>query len=138
MIDVANWKDVNAWRWPDFSPFEMACKGDGSLKVDETFMDTLQAIRDAVGFPMVVASGYRSPAYNAKVSDTGTAGPHTQGLAVDISISGPRAVTLLQVAMQLGMKGFGFSQKGKPESRFIHLDMVPNGPDSPRPALWSY
>lgn len=136
MIEVANWKEVKTWRWPDFSPHEMSCKGDGSLKVDEKFMDTLQAVRAAVGFPMVVTSGYRSPAYNAKISETGEHGPHTTGMAVDISVSGPRAVTLLQVAMQLGMRGFGISQKGA--SRFIHLDMVPNSPESPRPALWSY
>lgn len=136
MIDVANWKDVKDWLWPDFTPQEMACKGNGSLKVDETFMNTLQAVRDAVKFPMPVTSGYRSPAYNAKVSDTGDDGPHTKGMAADIAVSGPRAVVVLQVAMQLGMRGFGISQKGT--SRFIHLDMVPNSPESPRPAIWSY
>jgi len=136
MIEVTNWKNVKEWRWPDFSPYEMACKGDGSLRVDETFMDTIQAVRNAVKFPMPVTSGYRSPAYNAKVSDTGEGGPHTLGLAADIAVSGPRAITLLLVAMQLGMRGFGISQKGT--ARFIHLDMAPNSPQSPRPALWSY
>jgi len=30
----ASWKDfpMSQWRWPDFSPQEMACRGTGRLK----------------------------------------------------------------------------------------------------------
>jgi uncharacterized protein YcbK (DUF882 family) len=140
MITASNWKLIEAdhWPWKDFSPYEMACKSDGSLKVDEQFMDILQAIRAEVGFPMAVASGYRSPEHNAEVSDTGKDGPHTRGQAADIRVSGEQAITLLSVALKHGIKGVGISQKGNPATRFIHLDICENGPDSPRPTIWSY
>ena len=138
MIEVSHWKGVPAdkWRWPNFTPEEMACKGDNSLKLDEQFMDRLQALRDAVGFPLTVSSGYRSPSYNAKVADTGNDGPHTTGHAVDLLVSGDKAVQVMRVALQIGFTGFGLSQKGDHGKRFIHLDDLP--PPAPRPALWTY
>lgn len=140
MITASHWKLVEAdhWPWKDFSPYEMSCKGDGSLKIDEEFMDVLQAIRDEVGFPMTVASGYRSPAYNAEVSDTGSDGPHTSGRAADIRVCGEQAHALLAAALKHGMRGIGISQKGAPGSRFIHLDICDNTVSTPRPTVWSY
>lgn len=138
MISVTNWSDVKEWRWPDFAPSEMACKGDGSLTVDEDFMDRLQKLRAMVGFPLPVASGYRSPAYNAKVSDTGDDGPHTKGLAADLRVVGAQAYAVIQAATQLGFTGIGISQKGDPTKRFIHLDCAPTTPSGPRPWVWTY
>jgi zinc D-Ala-D-Ala carboxypeptidase len=140
MITASHWKLVEAehWPWKDFSPYEMSCKGDGSLKVDEDFMDVLQAIRNECGFPMTVASGYRSPAYNAEVSETGGNGPHTTGRAADIRVWGNQAHRLLEVALKHGIKGIGISQKGAPGARFIHLDMCDNTVATPRKNVWSY
>jgi len=140
MITASNWKLVEPdhWPWKDFSPYEMACKGDGSLKVDEEFMDKLQAIRNEVGFAMTIASGYRSPEYNAKVSDTGDAGPHTSGRAADIRVWGEQAHAVLAAAFKHGMRGIGISQKGPPGARFIHLDTCDNTVSTPRPTTWSY
>lgn len=122
-------------RWPNFSQDEFACKGDGTCEMDPTFMDKLQSLRDLYGKPMIITSGYRSPAYNAKVSETGTAGPHTTGKACDIAVASTDAYLLAQLAFKMNFMGIGMSQKGP--KRFIHLDMcLP--PDFPRPALWSY
>lgn len=138
MIDVAQWQDVKEWRWPNFAPSEMACRGDGSLKLDEAFMDRLQKLRETVGFALAVSSGYRSPAYNAKVADSGTDGPHTTGHAVDLLINGARCFTVLQAATQLGFTGIGLSQKGDIKRRFIHLDDLPMSITLPRPWCWTY
>lgn len=140
MITASSWKLVEAehWPWKDFSPYEMACNGDGSVKVDEEFMNILQAIRDEVGFPMPVVSGYRSPAHNAEVSDTGKSGPHTTGRAADILCWGERAHRVLEAALKHGVKGVGISQRGNPGSRYIHLDICDNTVATPRPGLWSY
>jgi len=42
-----HWRDVpeSAWRWPDFSPAEIACRGTGTLLVHEGALDALQALR---------------------------------------------------------------------------------------------
>ena len=38
MTFYAHWRDVPAaaWRWPNFSPAEIACRGTGKLLVNET------------------------------------------------------------------------------------------------------
>lgn len=97
------------------------------------FMQRLYELREAYGKPMIITSGYRSPDYNKKVAETGSAGPHTTGRAADIAIRGTDAYMLLKLAMERGFTGIGVQQKG--ESRFMHLDDI----TSPaRPNLWSY
>ena len=48
-----HWRDVpaDAWRWKNFSPAEIACRGTGKLIVNEVALDRLQALRDALGNP---------------------------------------------------------------------------------------
>ncbi len=43
-----HWRDVpdKAWRWPNFSPAEIACRGTGKLLINEPALDKLQALRD--------------------------------------------------------------------------------------------
>lgn len=134
LIEVANFALLlpGVWAWGHFTAAEMACRGDGSLKIESTFMDRLEALRTRVGFALIVSSGYRSPAYNATVSDTGESGPHTTGRAVDLTIRGADAVLVLKAALALGFTGVGVSQKGA--SRFLHLDDLDDG----RPMIWSY
>jgi uncharacterized protein YcbK (DUF882 family) len=100
------------------------------------FMQKIEAIRIVFGKPMPISSGARCPAYNKKVSGTGTTGPHTTGRAIDIAISGADALDLLSIALDAGMTGIGVAQKG--DLRFLHIDDLPNSPTSPRPFIWSY
>ena len=48
-----SWRDVPKakWRWASFSPAEIACRGDGSIKINEQALDCLQALRDHIGKP---------------------------------------------------------------------------------------
>ncbi|HHW33051.1 MULTISPECIES: D-Ala-D-Ala carboxypeptidase family metallohydrolase [Paracoccus] len=61
-----HWRDVpdGAWRWPNFSPAEIACRGTGKLLVNAPPLDRLQALRDRLGKPLIVRSAYRSPEHN--------------------------------------------------------------------------
>ena len=127
---LAQWDKA---RWPHFTIAEFACKGSGRLLVDPVLLDKLETLRAALGEPLIVTSGYRSPVYNAQVSHTGAVGPHTTGKAVDISIRGADALKLVGSAIQAGFTGVGVSQKGA--TRFIHLDLM-GGPS--RPMIWSY
>ena len=54
-----------AWRWPNFSPAEIACRGTGKLLVNESALDALQALRDHLGKPLIVRSTYRSTEHTA-------------------------------------------------------------------------
>ena len=42
-----HWRDVpvSSWRWPNFSPAEIACRGTGKLLINEPALDKLQALR---------------------------------------------------------------------------------------------
>ena len=126
------------WPYANFTEAEMACKCCGKSYMDPGFMKKLQKLRDAVGFPLAVSSGYRCEAHNLKVSSTGTKGPHTTGQAADVLVSGDRAYKVVAEATKLGFTGIGVSQKGSHAGRFIHIDTLPNGPGCPRPTTWSY
>lgn len=130
---------VGFWRWVNFTPAEWADHTTGELVVDPEYMDDLQALRDACGFPLPVNSGYRTPAHNAAVSTTGETGPHTTARATDIRIYGERAFQLVTHALALGFTGIGVAQKGDVNGRYIHVDKLPtDNPLIPRCAIWSY
>ena len=64
-----HWRDVpeSAWRWPNFSPAEIDCRGTGKLLINEPALDKLQTLRDRLGRPLIVRSAYRSPEHNRTV-----------------------------------------------------------------------
>ena len=123
-------------KYRNFSRSELECKcGCGQAEMSGAFMDLIQGLRNKCRFPFVISSGYRCPDHNEAVSGSGRSGPHTTGMACDISINGSHAWTLLAYAMDTGMPGIGIKQHG--DGRFIHLDMLSND-THPRPRVWSY
>lgn len=123
---------------PHFSRDELACKcGCARMEIPREFLNKLENLRQACGFPFTISSGYRCPDYNARVSGTGRAGPHTKA-AVDVQVAGANAWVLVSMATRYGFRGIGVSQKGAHGSRFIHLDDLPDAPGQPRPWIWSY
>ena len=54
----SDWKMVpaNTWRWSSFSPREIACKGTGSILINEDALDKLQALLTRLGKPLVLTS----------------------------------------------------------------------------------
>lgn len=117
-----HWRDVPAsyWRWPNFSPSEIACRGTGKLVVNEGAMDRLQALREALGKPLIVNSGYRSPEHNRRVGGA-KASRHLNGDAFDISMTNHNPQLFEKAARAAGFTGFGFY----PASGFIHIDLGP-------------
>lgn len=115
-----------------FEDFE--CKHCGSNLTDQQFIKSLDELRERVGFPLIVNSGYRCPDYNSQVSTTGRNGPHTTGRAVDLGVSHDKAWFVLKEAFRMGFTGIGV--KGHGTSRFIHLDAIAD--PQARPRVWSY
>ena len=132
--------------WPFFRAEELKCKCghcDGGT-MNKFFMQRLVNVRENLGFPLVVSSAYRCPAYNAEISDTGKVGPHTTGRAIDIQIYGHRAHLLIQAAHRWGVLGpnhggLGLYQRGPRHKRFIHLDDLSQIDGfKTRPWVWTY
>lgn len=122
--------------WRYFTLDEMRCQCCGVVRMDAEFMDRLDELRDRLGFPLPISSGYRCPAHNRAVSHTGISGPHTTGKAADLLVDRGRAYALLPVAIELGFTGIGLQQQGP--SRFVHLDRLIEPGYRPRPTIWSY
>ena len=122
------------WRWPNFTPKEMADRESGRLSISPDFLDRLQTLRDRLRFPLIINSAYRTPERDKRF---GGAAVHPQGCAVDIGIYGERAHRLLSGAMEMGFCGIGIKQHGPHGKRFIHLDDLVSD-DHPRPWIWSY
>ena len=116
----ADWRDVpeKLWRWPDFSPEEIACRGDGKIQINEAALDLLQALRDRLGAPLIVHSAYRSPDYNRKVGGAKHS-MHLQGAAFDVSMSNHDPVKFEAAARAVGFTGFGYY----PRLNFMHIDI---------------
>lgn len=121
--------------WKHFKRHEFSCKHCGENKMEDAFIDKLDALRAECGFPLALTSAYRCPEHNMRVSTTGPDGPHTTGRAVDIAVRAAQAYRVVTLAAKHGFTGIGVQQKGA--SRFIHLDDL-SPPLHPRPNVWSY
>ena len=55
-LTYPHWRDVpaTAWRWPNFSAAEIACRGTGAIKINTEAMDKLQSLRDRLGNVVLV------------------------------------------------------------------------------------
>jgi len=121
--------DLADWRWPHFTPRELACRCSGRFCADAywhdpEFLDALEALRAAMGRPLVVNSGHRCEGWNTAVG--GAAQSMHRTIAVDLTLAGHDRFAMLSAAERLGFAGVGLAKT------FIHLDR------RPVPARWYY
>lgn len=87
---------------PNFVLGEYLYDWKGRYGVMQTHVvDAMQAVRDAVGGPVTVNSGYRSPAYNASVGGASSS-RHMYGDACDIDVADMSAEALADICDALG------------------------------------
>jgi zinc D-Ala-D-Ala carboxypeptidase len=104
------------WRWKNFTPKEIACKGTGLILIDEDAMDKLQAFRNTVEIPFRPNSAYRSESHNKRVGGAPRS-MHRQGRAFDIPITSRMTRELIhEKAKEVGFTGFG------DYNTFVHID----------------
>jgi hypothetical protein len=118
------------FKYFDYSEFDSPdAPGSGQQHMSADLIRRLDKIREAVGFPLLVSSGYRTPAHNAKVG--GVAGSsHTKGLAVDLRAATDaqkRAIAKAAIAQGIVRIGWGRT--------FIHLDIDGS---KPQRVAWGY
>lgn len=88
-------------------------------------VEVLDPLREAIGQPLLVTSGYRSKAVNAAVGGVPNSA-HQLGLAVDVKANGIPAAELLRIAVELNLPfdvAMLYESKGH-----LHLDQRINPP----------
>lgn len=81
----------------------------------------LQPLRNHLGRPIVVSSGYRSPAVNAAVGGA-LASAHMSGRAADITVPG---LTPLEVCQRIRVLGLPFDQLIHEFGAWCHVAIAP-------------
>jgi len=121
-----HWRDfpMDQWRWPDFSPAEIACRGNGKgakyrgqLVVDEEAMDKLQALRTLLGKPIILNSAFRPLGYNRLIGSS-DGSMHVKSRAFDVSMANHNPAVFEAAARKVGFTGFGFYRR----NNFMHID----------------
>lgn len=122
---------------------ELACH-DGTVYPEKwrhdravTLSLTFEEIRARLdGFPMVILSGYRTPAYNSRLEGAASHSQHCEGRAVDVCHPQWEPIEMFRrilVAQQRGelpmLGGMGLYKT------FLHVDVRPK--PTGRLALWS-
>lgn len=119
-------------KYKNFEKEEFDCHETNTNEMRDSFLALLQQLRDELGEPMRISSGYRDPRHSIEAAKSAP-GVHTRGLACDIACDGQMAYRIVQIAIKLGFTGIGISQSGS--MRFVHLDTFTG---APRPNIWSY
>jgi zinc D-Ala-D-Ala carboxypeptidase len=110
-----------------FKREDFDCTETGENNVSGDLIRKVDELRSAVGRPLYITSGYRSPQHSleAKKSKPGT---HAQGIACDIAVAnGVERRQLVKQAFYLGFRGIGVHKA------FLHVDMRET-----EPVLWVY
>ena len=119
-----------------FTEQELECQHCGERKIDPDFMAIIEDMREELGFPFVVTSGYRCKDHPIEARKR-EPGSHSTGLAIDINVFGENAFKLTQLEITSGIKRIGWNQKGEHNKRFVHLDIAESS-GLPSPTIWTY
>jgi len=130
MSEPAKWQTYRYFKKEEFD-----CKETGKNKMKHEFMQKLELLREQVGFPLRITSGYRAPEHSIEAKKA-VPGAHTKGRAADLAVQGAQAFAVIAAAVRLGFRGIGVQQKGA--ARFVHLDDLEHIAERPRPTIWSY
>lgn len=106
---------------PHFRVGEFHSEKDPSdlVKIDETLVKLLEFIRNYVGAPVHIDSGYRSPQYNKTIKNASPNSQHCLGKAADIRVDGITPEKIAKIAeIYLGsLGGIGIYKT------FTHVDV---------------
>ncbi len=98
---------------------EFQCKGGKccghSVKIDPNLVNILQQVRDYIGKPVHITSGYRCRKHNTAVGGAERS-QHMLGTAADIYVDDVSMEQIADIADKIGSGGIGVY------SNFVHVD----------------
>lgn len=102
------------------------CPCCGQLKISPLQLETLDAVREGIGKPVIINSGYRCPHHNSTLPNSVPNSGHTTGEACDIYVKGMNNNTLylkikeLHAAGKLPWLTYCYRIKGKSNTA-VHI-----------------
>lgn len=113
MMGANDWGELRYFKKSEFS---CPCGECGRTWMDRDFVGRLDSVREVLGFPIKINSGYRCEKYNEKIGGSPNS-QHIKGLAVDIHIvNGQHRYKLLKEVFEMNFSGIGFGDT------FLHID----------------
>jgi uncharacterized protein YcbK (DUF882 family) len=110
-----------------FTRYEFACRQTGENKIRQDFLEDMDELRHACGFPFTITSGYRSPMHSKEAAKD-KPGQHSEGWAADVRVAdGVQRMAVVRNAIELGFTGIGVAKT------FVHVDMRVG-----QPVMWTY
>lgn len=106
----------------NFSLHEFQCRHCEQVKLHPELVRKLQDLREELGAPVVITSGFRCETHNRNVGGAPKS-YHVQGMAADIAAgpTGLGVVALADLCQQMRFGGVGaYEQQG-----FVHVDVRP-------------
>ena len=120
---------VNGHEMQHFTLDEFRCPCCYRKPMDPHALVTFDRVRDRAKIPMVVTSGYRCPAHNAKINGA-TNSSHLRALAGDFATpTSTHRYRILEAAIAVGVNRIGIGDT------FIHLDVDRSLPQC---VIWTY
>lgn len=117
--------------FPHFIPEEFMCKcGCNQIKLSDNLLRIVSSIRNQIGVPIIITSGYRCPEHNKKVGGHPNS-YHTKGLACDIKVVTYQWPKLILALFDHKIERIGFYLK-RNNLKWIHIDIG----KYPSPAFW--
>jgi len=102
----------------NFFLWEFQSRDTGEVIISEHLVFLLQKLRDKLGKPLIIKSGYRTPEWNAAVGGA-IKSKHMEGIAADCYC---RNVTAAELALRARVVGFPGILAYVPRN-FCHLDL---------------
>jgi len=110
-----------------FKVEDFDCQETGENRMESEFIERLDELREACGFPFIITSGYRAPSHSIEKRKA-KPGTHAQGIAADIRVSGGvQRRIIIEKAIELGFNGIGVAKT------FVHVDIREDAP-----VIWCY
>jgi len=126
-MDASQWALIK-----HFSRHEFLCPCCGKEDMEFDFLYNLDRLRETVGHPLIVNSGWRCPKHNAKVGGKSNSA-HLLGIAADVRMADSRRrYNLIDYGMALGFTRFGIGPN------YIHLDRGSDLTGHPGRVIWMY
>lgn len=116
-----------------FTNQELACHHCGHNSTVKELVDMLEAVRAAVGKPVIVNDAYRCPTHNAEVKGA-LKSWHLLGMAADIQVEGMSARELESIARTVPSVG-GIGRDDK--ANYVHVDVRQRHTDG-QVTCWCY